>query len=312
MLFSLLSPAGKNARLSVFIFHRVLAVPDPLLPDVPTADRFDEILGWIKSWFNVLTLEDAVARLKCGSLPPRAAALTFDDGYADNYHVALPLLKKHNLNATLFVATAFIDGGIMWNDALIETVRRARSVELDFQDSALGKHHMETVADRQTAIRTLIHQIKDLDFQPRLNLVGRCVEKAGVTLPSNLMMTSDELRKWQQAGMAVGGHTVHHPILARVSEEEARKEIRVGKEQLEAILREPVQLFAYPNGSPGKDYLTEHVRMVREAGFRAAVSTVWGSADRRSDIYQLARFTPWDMSKLKFGLRLTRNILKST
>ena len=309
-VFSLFSPTGKNARLSVFIFHRVLAEPDQLLPDVPTAEYFDQILGWIKAWFDVLPLTEAVVRLKGGCLPPRAAAITFDDGYADNFHVALPLLEKHNLNATLFVATGFLDGGIMWNDALIEAVRLAPGLELDFHDATLGQYRIESVSDKQRSIGALIRHGKYLEFQPRLDFVAKCVKKTGVTLPSNLMMTSDELRKWRQAGMEVGGHTVHHPILARLSEAEAMEEIREGKRQLEEVICEPVHLFAYPNGRPGSDYLTEHVRMVREAGFRAAVSTVWGAAHGRNDIYQLPRFTPWDKSKLKYGLRLVRNFLK--
>lgn len=79
-LFQLLSPSGARARLSVLIFHRVLPQPDPLFPDEIDAARFDAILGWLRSWFNVLPLDEAAQRLKDGSLPARAAALSFDDG----------------------------------------------------------------------------------------------------------------------------------------------------------------------------------------------------------------------------------------
>ncbi|MDP1007558.1 polysaccharide deacetylase family protein, partial [Klebsiella pneumoniae] len=84
---------------------------DPLFPDEIDAARFDAILGWLRSWFNVLPLDEAAQRLKDGSLPARAAALSFDDGYADNHDIALPLLQKHGLPCSFFIATGFLDGG---------------------------------------------------------------------------------------------------------------------------------------------------------------------------------------------------------
>ena len=123
-LLTLLSPAGRRARLSVLIFHRVLPRPDPLFPGVIDAAGFDAICRWVKGWFNVLALDDAARRLRDGSLPERALAITFDDGYADNHDVALPILLRHGLPATFFIATGFLDGGRMWNDTVIESIRR--------------------------------------------------------------------------------------------------------------------------------------------------------------------------------------------
>ena len=80
-----------------------------------------------------------------------------------------------------------------------------------------------------------------------------------------------------------------------------------GREQLAAITGQPVNLFAYPNGKPGIDYNREHVAMVRELGFHAAVSTVWGSSHSGSDCFQLARFTPWDKQPTRFLTRLIAN-----
>lgn len=132
-LFQLLSPSGARARLSVLIFHRVLPQPDPLFPDEIDAARFDAILGWLRSWFNVLPLDEAAQRLKDGSLPARAAALSFDDGYADNHDIALPLLQKHGLPCSFFIATGFLDGGRMWNDTLIESIRLSTKPLLDLR-----------------------------------------------------------------------------------------------------------------------------------------------------------------------------------
>ena len=93
--------------------------------------------------------------------------------------------------------------------------------------------------------------------------------------------------------MGVGGHTLKHPILGRLKASEARAEILLGKERLEGLLGEPIDLFAYPNGKPGSDFGPEHVQMVRELGFMAAFSTAPGAARAGDDLHQLPRFMPW-------------------
>jgi len=293
-LFQLASPAGARARLSVLIFHRVLPEPDPLFPDEMDARRFDELCGWLKNWFNVLPLDQAAAQLKAGTLPARAACITFDDGYADNCHVAMPILQRHSLTATFFIATGFLDGGRMWNDTIIETVRR--------------RADLSTNADREAAITTLINQIKYLPVAERVATTEALAQKAQVQLPTNLMMTSADVKAMRQAGMQIGAHTVSHPILARLSRAEAAKEIGDSKRYLEELLGERISLFAYPNGKPGEDYSPESVDVVRSLGFDAAVSTQWGASRCGDDVLQIKRFTPWDKTRWRFGVRLLRNL----
>jgi len=112
----------------------------------------------------------------------------------------------------------------------------------------------------------------------------------------------------REMGMQVGAHTVSHPILRTLPREEARREIEVSKQVLEGLLGANVDLFAYPNGKPGEDYGPESVELVREAGFKAAVSTQWGVSTQRTDVFQLRRFTPWDRQGWRFGFRLWRNV----
>jgi peptidoglycan/xylan/chitin deacetylase (PgdA/CDA1 family) len=314
-LFSLLSPAGARARLNVLIFHRVLREPDPLFPDEVDAARFDELLGWVKSWFNVLPLDEAARRLAEGSLPARAAALSFDDGYADNHDVALPLLRRHGLPCSFFVATGFLDGGRMWNDTLIESVRRSTRPELDLrglvdgQGQDLGRHALGDTASRREALGRLIGRVKYLPPEPRVACVDAIAARAEVTPPGDLMMTSAQVKALRDAGMQIGAHTVSHPILATLEPRQAADEIARSRDVLQALLGEKVGLFAYPNGKPGTDYLPEvHPGIVRELGFEAAVSTRWAAARRGEDVFQIPRFTPWDRGRLKFGLRLVRNL----
>jgi len=304
---SALSPAGPRARLSILIFHRVLSEPDPLFPGEVDRRRFDELMGWIAAWFNVLPLEEAVARLKRGQLPARAAAITFDDGYADNWLNAVPILQKHRLHATFFIATGFLDGGRMWNDTLIESVRGARVEQIDL--SWLGKASLPlgSLAEKRAALDVLIPAIKHMPAVERQAAVARVAEVCAATLPDDLMLSSGQLRALSSAGMGVGAHTLSHPILASIDSTSAFREIAESRDTLEALLGERIGLFAYPNGKLGQDYLPEHVEMVRSAGFDAAVSTNWAASSKATDYFQLPRFTPWGQGKSTFGIRLLAN-----
>lgn len=304
------SPAGQKARLSILIFHRVLAKPDPLFSDEMHARRFNELCGWLASWFNVLPLDEAVNRLKVGTLPARAACITFDDGYADNYHVAMPILQRHGLTAAFFIATGFLDGGRMWNDSIIGTIRGSAASALDFSALGLGQYPIASIAEKQVAISALIGQIKYRPSAERIAITEQVAQLAGVKLPQDLMMSSQEVKAMRQAGMQIGAHTVSHPILAHLTDEQARQEIGLSKTFLEQLLGEPVRLFAYPNGKPGEDYSSKTVEVVRRLGFDAAVSTHWGTSTLADDPLQIRRFTPWDRTRPRFGVRMLANLRK--
>jgi peptidoglycan/xylan/chitin deacetylase (PgdA/CDA1 family) len=309
-LLHCLSPGGPRGRLTVLIFHRVRTSPDPLFPGEPDAQSFEQQMRWVRRWFEPLPLEEAVPLLHTGQLPPRALCITFDDGYADNLTVALPILQRLGLPATFFIATGFLDGGIMWNDQVIEAVRQSRLNPLTLEDLDLGIHPVGSDEEKRAAIAALIGALKYLPLQARAEKLAALVERTGARLPRDLMLTSDQLRALRQAGMGIGAHTVHHPILAKIGPQEAREEIVEGASRLEELLGEPVRLFAYPNGRPGRDYAPEHVAMVRKLGFAAAFSTAWGAAGTSCDPFQIPRFTPWDRTRIRYGLRLAQNLLR--
>src|SRR5690349_8276609 len=193
-VIGLLSPGGHRARLSILMFHRVLQSADPMIPEIPDAGRFDRILQWLRSWFNVLPLDEAVALLARGGLPPCAAAITFDDGYADNFKVALPLLQRHGLSATFFIATGFIEGGRMWNDTIIEAVRRCESPQLDLESIALGVYDISTIQKKHVALQSLIDKLKYLPANDRLRLSEEVAGIGGAKLPDDLMMSRAHIR----------------------------------------------------------------------------------------------------------------------
>ncbi len=310
-LFSLLSPGGATARLSVLIFHRVLPEPDPLLPGEMHARRFAELCSWLADWFNVLPLDEAIERLYRGSLPARSLALTFDDGYADNAEIAAPLLRRHGLPCTFFVSSGFLDGGCMWNDIVIQAVRHAPGPRLQAVRGLgvdLGGHCLEGWPARRATLDAVIKRVKYLEPAHRFEVVLALAAAAGAPPARSEMMRSSQVAELARQGFGIGGHTVNHPILARLDDTAARAEMAEGRERLQAIVGRPVTLFAYPNGKPGLDYHAATVQLARRCGFEAAVSTAWGSATATTDRYQLPRFTPWDRRRLPFGLRLAANL----
>lgn len=305
--FSVVSPAGERARLSILIFHRVLAERDQLFPDEVDAGRFNCIIGWLKQWLTILPLDDALMRLRRGDLPARAAAITFDDGYADNLMLAAPILQQHGVTATFFIATGFLDGGRMWNDTVIESIRSTNQPIIDACFLGLGCLAILETKDKKASLARLITAIKHLPREQRSIAVTRIAESCQTKLPDDLMLTSNQLKELRNMGMGIGAHTVNHPILAMTDDDNARQEIADGRDFLEGLLGERIGLFAYPNGRIANDYTQAHADMVKKLGFDAALTTQWGVSRTNSDFYHLPRFTPWDRTRTRFGLRLLLN-----
>lgn len=302
-------PGGAHARLSILIYHRVLAETDPLQPDIPDVAQFRRHMRLLARQFRPLPLLEAVARLRDGSLPTRAVCVTFDDGYADNAGIALPILLETGVPATFFISTGFLDGGRMFNDTVFEVARRLPAGVQAFDEVpelAVPLAIDDTVGSRIAVAQALIARIKYLEPAERRSVVERLSRRVR-GLPDDLMMTQDQVRTLHRAGMEIGGHTVSHPILTRTPADAARAEIADGRGHLEAMIDAPVRSFAYPNGKPGADYGPGHVEMVRDLGFECAVATSQGVSAAVTDPYQLARFTPWDRSDAGFQLRMMCN-----
>ena len=308
-LLNLLSPAGRRARLMVFPYHRVQQNEDPLLPGTPSTARFERQLQRIRRYLNPLPLAEAIERLRAGTLPARAVALTFDDGYANNLQIAAPLLNKYGIPATVFVAVDAVERGIMWNDILIEAVRGAGE---RIDAGALGLAPIElTGRDRLAVANELISQALYMPTQERL-AASEAVWAANADrdVPRQ-MMTPDQVRELAELGITIGAHTVNHPILRSLPEAEAREEIDASRRWLEDVTGQAVTLFAYPNGKLGKDYDHRHADMVRDLGFIGAVAANWGCATRDSSTYELPRFKPWEDTDTGFAKRLCKVVART-
>jgi len=281
------------------------------MPELPSAAEFERRMRWVRQWFHVLPLSRAIERLYEGSIPSRALAITFDDGYADNEAFAAPILARLGLSATFFISTGYLEGGCMFNDRIIEAIRGAPADEIDLDAIGLGRRSLADVAARRHAIDTILDAVKHLEPPHRHAATEAVVRAAGARPSPPSMMRPAQVRALRAAGMDIGAHTVTHPILTRIGAHEARAEMQSSKQALEAIVEARVGLFAYPNGVPGRDYGPEHIAMARDCAFDAAVSTAWGAASMRSDRFQLPRFTPWDRTRLRFGLRMMGNFART-
>lgn len=296
-------PGAERGRFHIFIFHRVLAQVDALFPNSePDIKRFDKIVQAISSVYNILPLDEAVSNLHSDTLPCRTACISFDDGYLDNYTNALPVLKKYKVPATVFIASRFMQGETMWNDRIIEAVKK---FDGKFTLPALGVNGSDCSLseNKRHIVSVLIDKIKYFSPTERLDAVSEIETLTKFKQKTRMMMCEEEIRELRKSGILIGAHTQTHPILTSLDDAESGREIGGSKSDIEAVLGETVTSFAYPNGRYGRDYNERHALIVKEAGFEFAVSTNHGIVKKKDSLYELPRFTPWDMNISKFLAR---------
>jgi peptidoglycan/xylan/chitin deacetylase (PgdA/CDA1 family) len=296
----------KSAVLPVVMYHRVLREADPLRPGVHAAQAMDTQFSTLKRYFQVLPLDVAIDLLQRGKLPPRAVCITFDDGYRDNHDVALPLLQRHGLHATFYVSTGFLNGGVMFHDLIIESVRQAPTGMLDWGIPGAPVPELSDTPSRQRAVSQLTARIKYMDPALRANLSERLSLALGPALPRHLMMDDAQVRALFEAGMGVGGHTCTHPIMAMLSEPEAAAEVIDNRDTLRDIIGVLPGTFAYPNGKPGKDFGPRDRDLVVSAGYRNAMSTLAGVSTTQTHGHEMPRFVLNEATPLRIVMRVLR------
>uniref|UniRef100_A0A486XRP9 NodB homology domain-containing protein n=1 Tax=Rheinheimera sp. BAL341 TaxID=1708203 RepID=A0A486XRP9_9GAMM len=296
---------GRN-KLSILIYHQVLAEPDPMRPSEPTAAVFDWQMRLLRDYFTPLSLDQALHHLKHNTLPANAVCVTFDDGYLNNLTVAEPILAKYAIPATVYVATGFSAGSNMWNDRLIHLFAdpERQQLQLDAELVQLGDWQ-----SRRNQAQQWLKKLKYMPLAQRLEHIARFYEQNNATEQAPLMMTPEQIKQLSERGVTIGAHTVNHPILKVMSEAQQQQEISASKQQLENWLGKPVQHFAYPNGVEGVDFDDTTVQLVKQAGFASAVVTNWGVSNSATPKLKLKRFTPWDKTATKFHLRLIQQLL---
>ncbi|MCB1866726.1 MAG: polysaccharide deacetylase family protein [Chromatiales bacterium] len=298
----------RSPLLIILSFHRVLPEPDPYCSDFVTCSNFERQMALLARLFDVVPLADGVNAMANDDSSRLRVALTIDDGYSDAAEHAAPILADFGLPATVFVASGFVGGGVMWNDCIVETLRAVVGRQLDLRPVGFGVEPIGSLAERIDLKFRLIRAWKHLPATERDELVGRLVSIAGVRWPKGLMMDAGQLAQLHGHGVEVGAHTVNHPILRVLDDAAASREIVKSRAELEGLIGQRVRSFAYPNGKAGSDYGARDARLVAEAGFECAVTTEYGASGPGSDRFQLPRMSVWRGSRLGLLAQFARSV----
>ena len=314
LIHNLLSFVGKvfaKNKLNILIYHQVFAEKDAMRPSEPDAETFIWHMKLISEYFTPLSIAAALKHIENDTLPANAICVTFDDGYVNNLDIAAPILQQFNIPATVYIATGFSGGENMFNDRMIDLVADETLVTLSLSAIEEQPIELNSTDKRIKVAHQILAKIKYLPIEERKRIIDALYQENNVTERPSKMMTVEQLKKLNAAGIEIGAHTVEHPILRVLEPAKQKQQIANSKETLELWLGHKITGFAYPNGKITTDYDLTTKDIVEDIGFDYAVSTNWGVTTKSSDKYQLNRFTPWDVTPLKFHVRLLLNSLKS-
>jgi peptidoglycan/xylan/chitin deacetylase (PgdA/CDA1 family) len=219
-----------------------------------TEEQFDQQLKFVKSHFDIIGPGDLPE--VCKRRKGKHLMITFDDGYLDNFQAAFPILKSNNMPAIFFIATGFIDRpSLPWWDEVAWMVRTSSKKQLDLAPW-IPQPVVFDEPDREQTVRKLLRAYKAmptektsayLDAIASATGTGRC--PAAQT--ANLWMNWDQLRQMHAGGMTIGGHTVNHPILGRMTAEGQWNEISGCSARIQQEIGAPMTTFSYPVGHIG-------------------------------------------------------------
>ena len=270
-----------GANATILMYHRV--TDEARSPLVVSPERFKRQLAYLGEHYQVVPLRDLVARLRVDTpLTAPLAALTFDDGYRDNLTIAAPILCAFGMSATLFFAPGPQElGRPFWWDLL----------------DAIGM----TDAGALTRLKELPYP----EFQELMTeTIAELRPKRVTELVKRLYLNWDEVRAWVDQGMGIGAHTLTHPILSKLTVEQARWEICQSRAVIERQVGKAIDLFSYPNGR-AEDFTPATTTLLQEEGFRAACTTIKGWNDHTTDPLRLHRIGAHDQPLPLFALRLS-------
>lgn len=290
--------------LTVLNYHRIDDFDSPdfdlFRPNVSAApETFAQQMDYLRARYNVISLERLAAWLRGeAALPPRAALITFDDGYADNLQHAFPILKARGLPAVIFLTTGFLETArpFYWDWVAYcfhHTRRQAVSLPL------LGERRWNSPKQRERVMREWVETLKRLPDDQKNALIAELPALLQVDLPAarfaGLYLTWEQVRAMRREGIEFGAHTVSHPILTRIPLEQVRRELTESRRKIEQETGQPVLALAYPNGQAG-DVSPAVVEAAREAGFSLAFTLLPGPTR-----YQTVRRSPFTIRRIYIG-----------
>jgi peptidoglycan/xylan/chitin deacetylase (PgdA/CDA1 family) len=299
-------------------YHRIANPPSDPYSICVTPEHFAEHLAVISKNARPMKLQSLVQAVKAGEVPRRAVAITLDDGYSDNLHVAKPLLERYEVPATVFITSGHL-GREFWWDQLDRILPTSESLPEQFslniggtvhrlEADLRGRHRLgnSAAAWRQRSLMWLYELLQPLAEGERQQVMERIQlwrDAPTHNVPDRNLLSPDEVLKLGQGTLVeIGAHTVSHPDLAKLPVLQQESEIRQSKSYLEELLNRPVNSFAYPHGSLSDATVTA----VRDAGYVCACTSLNDVVWNRSNHFQLPRFWPTDCDGASFAQWLGR------
>lgn len=291
--------------LQIFQYHRVNNDADPFFGGL-AVESFRTQMEYIARNFPIVSLDQVAANNLPGG-HRYYAAITFDDGYRDNFICAFPILKQLDVPATIFLATGYIDADqLPWYDQIRLAFKLTTRTKFVLEDHRSPGGCLTVLSSRLRLMEETLGWLRQMPETDRGSAVSKILSALGVPSDLNLpnqMLHWDEVRQMSKHRMSFGAHTVTHPVLSRISQSELKPEIVGSKKAIENRLQQPVQHFAYPFGQ-ARDFNVDVKRSVAEAGFKTAVTTIWGVNEPNDDLLELKRFTPWERNLAEFKMKL--------
>jgi peptidoglycan/xylan/chitin deacetylase (PgdA/CDA1 family) len=259
------------------------------------ASAFARQMRFIRQHYTPVSLTQLFEAIQEQRPFPRGAvAITFDDGYRDNYSQALPILQEYGLPATFYITAGCVEArDILWTSKLRYYFMATRQPTLHLRQPTSQNLDLSSPAARQASYAQTVALIKSVGRQRGGDEVFQEVEAAlqvtNLDPLKNSMLSWPEIEAMSRAGMLIGAHTLTHPNLPGLPPEAAEAEVAGSKTLIEERLKISVDHFAYPNGR-GVSHFNDTVKeIVRQAGFLTSVTSISGPVCRTDDLFTLRR-----------------------
>jgi hypothetical protein len=194
----------------------------------------------------------------------------------------------------------------LWFERLAEAVQKTPREFIDLEIDIPRRLWMRTQQERLQTNGNLFQLLRILDDVARREWLKEILGQLGPVHEGSRrdkMLTWDQIRLMRANGIDFGGHTVNHPFLSRLSPTQAAWEVSECKRRIEEELQHPIYYFAYPNGRE-KDFNAVDTEVLRTAGYRAAVTTIWGVNYRATDRMEMRRGGPWESTAALFAYKM--------
>jgi peptidoglycan/xylan/chitin deacetylase (PgdA/CDA1 family) len=253
-----------------FLFHRVTDEKDQLWPPM-TPRLFEKIIKTLSNNYHIVNLESFVAQPQ--QHKKRLASVMFDDGYKDNIDFAAPILKKYACPASFYIATDCIDRNLpTWTYLMDFTLQHTQkpAVELPYDYVPVHFKKLPLASVLTAHVKKLKPWMKSLPNYQRLQIMELILEQCNdVQIPSNQMLSWDEVRQLHTEGFNIGSHTHTHPMLARLhDEQEIKAELHLSFEKITQHLGTPPVTISYPIGS----YDARVMALSKQAGYNLGLA----------------------------------------